>query len=398
MAKTYPVKWMSSSFRGAPQIDGSAGGGGYLAALYAFLITGFGESTALSVSVTDGVGTAVFPAGISFEYYSVVLFAGVTSPAQLNGEARILSVSGSTVTFETDAPNGVATGTITCRYAPVGGWDRPFYGTGKAVFKSIDPQSPGFCLRVDDTGSNSARIRGYESMTDLDTGVNPFPTDAQISGGGYQIKSTVTTTAAIIYSLMADSRMLLTAISAGRPSAATAISAPVRGFGDLIPLNPAGDPFCAAISCGAGGTVGTASFFSNGTFALASSGADSIYAAREMGGSAGAKALTSFPFCGSNSLSGGDNTLGTFPSDVDGELKYSRRYVPASDGKTPRAIIPGVLHIPQSTVYGKIAHGDFVSGSGPFVNRKLMALATGTNSPPNVPTGVTLIDVTGPWR
>ena len=67
MAKTYPVKWISSTFRGAPQVDGSVGGGGYLAALYAFLVTGFGTAQALSVIVSNGVGTAEFPASMKIQ-------------------------------------------------------------------------------------------------------------------------------------------------------------------------------------------------------------------------------------------------------------------------------------------------------------------------------------------
>ena len=120
MAKTYPVKWMSSAFRGAPQVDGTVGGGGYVAALHAFLVTGFGSAQALSVTVSNGVGTAVFPASTVFEPYSVVLIEGATTPALLNGEARVLSLTGSTITFETDAPNGVAAGSITFKYAPAG--------------------------------------------------------------------------------------------------------------------------------------------------------------------------------------------------------------------------------------------------------------------------------------
>ena len=397
MAKTYPVKWMSSTFRGAPQIDGSAGGGGYLAALHAFLITGFGESTALSVSVTDGVGTAVFAAGISFEYYSVVLFAGVTSPASLNGEARILSVSGSTVTFETDAPNGVATGTITCRYAPVGGWSRPFSATGKGVFQSTDPQSPKFCLRVDDTGTNSARIRGFESMTDVDTGVNPFPTDAQISGGGYHVKSTATTTAAVRYFIVADSRAVYPAIAAGTATSAANLNAPIRGFGDMVALSPSGDAFATAISCQADANTAS-NQYSFGSFSYPNSSAHALYLPRLVSGAAGAIAPVHLPYVGGAAVSGADATgMGAFPSSIDGQLKYTKRYIAAADGRTPRADIPGVLHIPQTGVYGQIAHGDLVPGAGALSGRKLLAIGC-SGGTAVVITGLSLIDITGPWR
>lgn len=66
------------------------------------------------------------------------------------------------------------------------GWTKPFTGTNKAVYR----QSGGnlFYLRVQDDapgagGAKEARITGYEAMTDVDTGTNPFPTAAQGVGG-----------------------------------------------------------------------------------------------------------------------------------------------------------------------------------------------------------------------
>lgn len=70
------------------------------------------------------------------------------------------------------------------------GWTKPFSGVNKAVYQ-MPPGSNGHFLRVDDTdganGSN-ARIVGYETMTSVDAGTGPFPTAAQVSGGGYAYK------------------------------------------------------------------------------------------------------------------------------------------------------------------------------------------------------------------
>ena len=397
MAKTYPVKWMKSTFRGAPQIDGSSGGGGYLAALYAFLVTGFGAAQALSVTVNNGVGTAVFPSSTVFEYYSVVLIEGVTSPASLNGEARVLSQVGSTITFETDAPDGTATGVINFKYAPVG-WERVFSEANKAVFRSLDPQSPKFCIRIDDTGAASARVRGFESMSSIDAGTGPFPTDAQINGGGYILKSTETdATTKIPYFLAADSRMYLYALAPGRSVSTTALSMPLRGFGDLIARNPAGDPFAVGISCSNGAGFSSAEF-SPGTFALPQAGTSSIYVPRPIAALTGSTAVTSYAYCGSSSeVTGADSTLGAFPSSVDGELKYGRRYVPVSD-QTPRADIPGVLHIPQTGVVAYFSFSDLVPGGGEYAGRMLAALPTTNASVGVVPGALSLVDITGPWR
>lgn len=398
MATNFPVKRMSSTMRGAPQMDGSAGGGGYLAALYAFLITGWGPTTALAVTISGGVATATFNAGVYFEDYSVIQISGATSPAALNGEARVISHTGNTITFATSAPDGVATGDITIKYAPVG-WECPFKDGNKAVFRSADPQSPRFFVRIDDTGSTEARVRAYESMTDIDTGVNPFPTEAQIPGGGYHYKSTTANSTKVLgYELIADSRLYLFGI-ASSILAVTIPNMPLRGFGDMIALAPGGDPWATAISCAGSGGSGSGTPNAYGAFDFASSTPHSVYVARDFSGVGGSLAVASQPYIGSASAaSGNDSALGPFPSSIDGELKYTRRYFRASDGSTPRAHVPGILHIPQTNVLGGIKPGDLIHGSGEMAGRMLLAVAGGSSGANSSAVGIKLVDLTGPWR
>lgn len=68
------------------------------------------------------------------------------------------------------------------------GWTKEYSGTNKAAYKQ-GTGSNGFYLRVDDTGTTLARVVGYETMTDVDTGTNPFPTNVQQSGGLYWTKN-----------------------------------------------------------------------------------------------------------------------------------------------------------------------------------------------------------------
>ncbi len=65
------------------------------------------------------------------------------------------------------------------------GWTKPFSDTNKAVYKQ-PAGTNGFYLRVVDTGTTdqSPRARGYETMSDVDTGTGPFPTVAQETGDG----------------------------------------------------------------------------------------------------------------------------------------------------------------------------------------------------------------------
>lgn len=83
------------------------------------------------------------------------------------------------------------------------GWTKAFSGTNKAVYQSSDVAGTQLYLRVDDTYGSYARVRGYETMSDVDTGTGLFPTDAQLSGGGYVLKSSSGT---VDWTLFADSR------------------------------------------------------------------------------------------------------------------------------------------------------------------------------------------------
>ena len=69
------------------------------------------------------------------------------------------------------------------------GWTKPYTGTNVAAFRQ-GAGSNGMYLRIDDTsteaGNRNARIVGYETMSDVNTGApQSFPTAAQRAGGEY---------------------------------------------------------------------------------------------------------------------------------------------------------------------------------------------------------------------
>lgn len=396
----FPVKWITSAMRGAPVLSGTAGA--YVAALDAFLVTGWGAATASSVTVADGVATAEFNEGIFFVRHAVVAISGVTSPAALNGEARVVSRTNHSISWETTAPDGVATtGTaISVKYAPVGGWEKVFSGPNTAVYRSADVTGPRFFYRMDDSGSTHARVVGYESMSDIDTGIGPFPTDVQVPGGAYFPKSIYAGGAAVPYVLAADSRAVVHLVSYAVPSFSAYQAAVPRGWGDMCALAPEGDPWSAAVSALAGGNAGDSGY---GSFANIAYGTTGVYMARSLTGSGGAVVSNSVPYVGARDLntpSGADWSLGGFPSAVDGQLKLSRRYLyEVARDAAPRADVPGILHVPQSGAAGQISHGTLLDGTGEFAERQLLAYSTQiSNGLATYATGIGLIDVTGPWR
>ncbi len=199
------VKFFNSDMPGAPECSGTAGA--LLAVLDACLVTGFGLQTAASASVVGGVCTLTLPTTPAMQVGSVVLVAGAT-PAPLNGEHRVTAITANTVSFATAEADTTPTGTITAKLAPAG-WLKAFSGTNTGAYKvdpALHPDSTGILCKVDDTTTTNARIWGYESMTDIDTGLGEFPTTAQTPL--WVVKSSTANATAKTWWVVCDSRMV----------------------------------------------------------------------------------------------------------------------------------------------------------------------------------------------
>jgi hypothetical protein len=202
------VKFFTSQMSGAPALPGVAGA--LIALLDACAKDGFDLKTLTSLTVAGGVATAAYTGTHSAMVDAVVLIAGVTGGpsgwAGLNGEQKITGKPGAaSVTFATNLPDGIYTGTITMKMAPLG-FAKPFSGVNLAAYRSLDPMSTGMYLRVDDTAAQTARVFGCESMSDINTYAGQFPTNAQMAGGGYWGKSSVANSVPVQWALIGDSR------------------------------------------------------------------------------------------------------------------------------------------------------------------------------------------------
>lgn len=199
------VKFFNSDMPGAPQCSGTAGA--LLAVLDACLVTGFGLQTAASATVVSGVCTLTLPTTPAMQVGSVALVAGAT-PAGLNGEQRVTAITANTVSFATAEADTTPTGTITVKLAPAG-WLKAFAGTNTGAYKvdpALHPDSTGIFCKVDDTTTTNAKIVGYESMTDISTGLGEFPTTVQTPL--WVFKSDAANTATRAWLVVCDSRMV----------------------------------------------------------------------------------------------------------------------------------------------------------------------------------------------
>jgi hypothetical protein len=390
------VKFFNNTMTGAPALSGTAGS--LIALLDAVLVNGFDLKSANGLTVAGGIATLAFTGSHSAQVDSVIVVAG-SSIAALNGEQKVTAVAPGVVKFATVAADGVASGAVTFKMAPLG-FTKPFSGTSLAAYKSSDPASAGFCLRIDDTATTFARVVGYESMSDINTGVGAFPTAAQMAGGGYWAKSVNANSTPVAWSLHGDGRIFYLTVLAAYSSGSTFQIGTTRCFGDPIAFRPGGDPYSCVLNYS--NTSTPTNMVSGGV----GTGADATVSACPRDyhalGSATVANIFSFSSAGGATISGITDSMGAFPSVVDGGLWLAETYLAVAGVNTPRAKMPGFYRTPQPGVWNALKMNDRTPGSGLVVGRNLMAVTTSnttfsqTSTATN--TGVAFLDITGPWR
>lgn len=234
------------------------------------------------------------------------------------------------------------------------GWAKEFTGSNKRVYRPASGNR--FRLRVDDSGTSQARVIGYESMSDVDTGTNGFPTNAQVSGGLYWGKSTTANATTRDWILIGnDTFFILFVNSASASLFSTAIA---MCFGDFTSYK-SGDAFNTIIigSTTADSTTNNVSVLS----ATAAAGTG-VYVARSY-----TQSGTSIN-CGKHAGADFGNGMtvmcaatNVYPDAISGGMMLNRVYISESAALPRRGYLPGVwthLH----TLASGPAHGDTWTG------------------------------------
>ena len=384
------VKVFYSTMSGAPQgfqgVIGSA-----LPVLIACLVDGFDQVTLTSLVVSGGIATATFPANHSAVPHSVVLIANAAGTGMdvLNGEQKVVTRVGNTVTFATAAPDGVATGTITMKMAPAG-WTQEFTGANLSALRPGHVAGNRHFLRIQDTATTTLRAVGYENMTAISTGTGQFPTTAQMSGGCYWPKSDVANATPNPWMIVADGKRMYLGVATGFSTSATYGSMHVVGFGDFTPYKKTADPYATFIAMGGSGALSW-----DGNMAYAER-ATLGWAPRPYTAIGTSVPLTSMSSVGMTSASGAGSLFGNYPGLADG-LYLSKTLVGYDISVSgPRGSLAGIWHTPQYVVPGTFAIGDTVLGGGETANRHLIVMPVGAGSTTTAPTPL-LFDITGPW-
>lgn len=390
------VKYFHSAMPSAPVISGTPGT--RIAAMRACLITGWGLQTAASVTVAEGVATVSLPNGHVLEPDVVALMAGAET-AGLNGEKRILTTSTNAVSFDaTGIADQVASGSITIKLAPVGGWEEVFSGTNIAVFRSTDVEGARHFLRVDDTSATNVRVVGYENMTDANTGVGPFPTNVQISGGGWWPAANAANTMPRAWTLIADSKGFRIHIHTA--TSIPGASGSIWGFGDFASFK-SGDAYACALHCATGDLSGTGSPGSGNSgseYCSSSSPPPGLYFSRSfttLGGSVSGTHTTSEFFAGGASGSNASQPQApAYPNGPDNGLVFAKKIL-LEPNICRRGVDRGWYVLPQNC-HAAFSWLQKIDGQGELAGRKLLAIKCG--SPASTSSqGVAFFDIIGPW-
>ena len=381
---------VDSAMADAPVLSGSAGA--LRALLKACLVDGFGAGAVATLTVASGIATATFAGAHPYRVGTVSQFAGAT-PAGLNGQKRILSTTASAITFDaTGIADGAATGTITHKVAAAG-WQELFAGsvTNVLCLKPTVPEATGCVLRVDDTGTLNARVRGFEAMTDASTGTGPTPLDSQLSGGLYWPKSSSANATARPWIVIADERGFYIAVDpTGTGRYTLTYSGDIASlksgdaYGYLLTGNQSDQTTTSSVPDGCCGNshrgVRSGAYMVREYTAIGQS-----VAVRRVG--AHHNGATADVYAGTAGYSFGAYPNGPNNGLITGALELHALGI--------RGTLPGLLH-PVQDLGNAFATGAIVDGTDDLAGRRLMAIRT---APPAgaVVAGTVFVDVTGPW-
>lgn len=314
--------------------------------------------------------------------------------SEYNITAPITVLSSTQFTFEVSgSPASPATGTLT-HYKAGAGWTEPFTGTNKAVFRpGATNNSARFFLRVLDdnslTGTSlNAGVRGYVSMSDVDTGTEAFPTTVQAANGLSWRKSTDASTPRI-YHIVADDRFM---VYWSDPQASPSFGN--QGFFGWFPSNKPAD----AYNCCIGGDV---TFNSNSSVScmvqagLGATSQNSVFVARGVSQAGGSMASILGCLGYGVGVIGGTSTPGatavTYPSPAHGGLNVQPVFV--NEPGCDRGRLPIYAHAHTIGGITGVSLGDrFDNVQGlPGVTLHYLTVKSSTT-----PGGI-LVDITGPW-
>lgn len=364
----------NSAMTNAPTLNGAAGS--MVTLLNAILVNGFNSKASLTnLAVSSNVATATLTSH-GFADNAVVTISGA-SPNDFNGTFQITRLSADAFTYPLTLADQSASGTIAAVVAPLG-WTKPYsYSTTKAAYRPASGSQ--FYLRVDDSNTLYSLVKGYETMSDIDTGTNVFPTAAQLANGCGWKKGADTGTARTWYAF-GDGTCLYLFVDWN--SLGHCVGYQFGDFNSFV----AGDVYNCSIH-GYDSSAPTNQGSNQGFSYIDASTSNGCYVVRPYSGVVGAVTLPR-----ASAWKGEMCRAGwSYPNLPDNGIHLD--IVCCCDSSYRRGILKG-LYTGYHNTSGAFSSGDLSCSSPTNLTRKLMAIRL-TCSGPNA--GNCWIDITGPW-
>lgn len=284
---------------------------------------------------------------------------------------RTASVNSVTMYWVRVRPTSVPSTAPTCDTLTVVGWIEAFSGTNKRAYRQ--GAGPQFYLRVQDDGPHGtalgreARTRGFESMTDVDTGTGDFPTSAQLSTGLIIRKSATTDGTARAWVVLCDERTVSLFVLTGDQSG----NYHDFHFGEFFSLAGTADAYrCVIIGRDA---ENNGSQFNNRLDNTTSVGSSNTghYVARAWTGTGGSLQIGKHT---DNAKDAGGNAM-AFPNPVDGGIYLGQYWL--HEGSVVRGRLRGVYVMLHQNV---LSDGIQFSGVGGDAARRFLVVKQSGNS------------------
>jgi hypothetical protein len=369
------VKFFTSAMPSAPVLTSAAGT--LITVLDACLVNGFGAVTASSAVIANGVCTISFGVSAhSFLPRAVALVSGITTSGytSLNAEQKLTAITSNSISFATTLASATLGGTISVKLAPAG-WAKAFSADHQAAYRSASVAATGCYLRVDDTTTYYAGVRGYESMTDVSTGTNAFPSAVQQSTCIWHKSGS---SGATPWAVFADDRMVYFWVDSEQPGSSNGA---FFAFGDFSAAK-SGDAYACVLAAIINTRMETGTAYQP---IVVPTNAGTTYAPRSYS-AVGASLELSRQWIGGSNPSGCGGWA--FPNGPDAGIYPVPAYL--MEGSSVRGRFPGFYASPQNSQHG-IAHQAVFSHVS-ALDRDLMYLWVSTTY------GGVWMDLTGPWE
>ena len=262
---------------------------------------------------------------------------------------------------------------------PGAGWTNPFSATGVEVFKQ--GAGNGLYFRVDDslavlTAITYARIVGYETMSDVNTGTNAFPTAAQFTGGLYVFRGPASNATAKQWTLVATEKTVYFFPQAS-PGAINLYNQFIH-FGDFTSYT-AGDAWNTLLAANTDAVLGNIQVPYNCTIAATPSAG--LYLCRKFNQCVGAQQggrNSSLNGATPNPLS---NTGLNYPNGPDGSLILLPIYLTEPSTNSVRGQLSGCYASAHTA--SQFNTFDTANGTGDYAGKTFMFMGHSTSTSPD---------------